>query len=87
MALAENNIIEIQDLPSEIIPSTLFVSSNESVPIYIGDTIEIAEKKLILATLAYCDNNKRKASQILGMSERHLYNKLNQYELEGIDSK
>lgn len=87
VALAENNIIEIQDLPNELIPNTLFISSNESVPIYVGDTIETAEKKLILATLAQCDNNKRKAAQILGMSERHLYNKLNQYESEGIDSK
>lgn len=82
VALADKNTIQIHDLPSEIIPNTHRVSLNENVPIYVGDTIESAEKKLILATLEYCDNNKRKTAQMLGMSERHLYNKLNQYEIE-----
>lgn len=59
--------------------------SHESVDIYVGDSIESAEKKLILATLEHCDNNKRQTAKILEMSERHLYNKLNQYELEEKD--
>ncbi len=82
VALADKNTIQIHDLPSEIIPNTHRVALNEIVPIYVGDTLESAEKKLILATLEYCDNNKRKSAQMLGMSERHLYNKLNQYEIE-----
>ena len=47
----------------------------------MGDSLETAEKKLILSTLEYCQYNKRKTASILGMSERNLYNKLNQYEL------
>ncbi|MFA5576593.1 MAG: sigma-54 dependent transcriptional regulator [Tissierellaceae bacterium] len=82
VALAEGNVIEIQDLPKEIIPNKLFVPPNENIPIFIGDTLESAERKLILATLDHYDYNKRKTAQVLGMSERHLYNKLNQYESE-----
>ncbi len=82
VALADGNTIEIYDLPKEIVSKTGLNLSNESVPIYVGDTIESAEKKLILATLEHCDFNKRQTAKILGMSERHLYNKLNQYELD-----
>lgn len=56
--------------------------SHESVAIYVGDSLESAERKLILATLEHCDNNKRQTAKILELSERHLYNKLNQYEEE-----
>ena len=80
VALADGNTIEIYDLPKEIVSSSGLNLSNESVPIYVGDTIESAEKKLILAILEHCDYNKRQTAKILGMSERHLYNKLNQYE-------
>lgn len=82
VALADGNTIEIYDLPKEIVSRIGLNLSNESVPIYVGDTIESAEKKLILATLDHCDFNKRQTAKILGLSERHLYNKLNQYELE-----
>lgn len=82
VALADENTIEIYDLPKEIVSRIGLNLSNESVPIYVGDTIESAEKKLILATLDHCDFNKRQTAKILGLSERHLYNKLNQYELE-----
>lgn len=81
IALAEEDTIEIKDLPNDIISKSDIVKTSENVPIYIGDTLEIAEKKLILSTLEYCEYNKRKTSKMLGMSERHLYNKLNQYEL------
>lgn len=85
VALADNNTIEIYDLPKEIVSVSGLNLSHESVDIYVGDSIESAEKKLILATLEHCDNNKRQTAKILEMSERHLYNKLNQYELEEKD--
>lgn len=82
VALADGDTIQIQDLPKEIVSITDIATSSENIPIYIGDTIESAEKKLILATLGFCENNKRKTAKMLEMSERHLYNKLNQYELD-----
>lgn len=82
VALADNNTLEVYDLPQEVVSKIGLNISTESVPIYVGDTIESAEKKLILATLEHCNYNKRQTAKILEMSERHLYNKLNKYSLD-----
>lgn len=79
VALVEKDIIQIEDLPAEIVSDSSIVKKSENAQIYVGDTLEIAEKKLILSTLEHCEGNKRKTAKLLGMSERHLYNKLNQY--------
>lgn len=47
-----------------------------------GISVDEAEKRLILVTLAACDGNKERASGILGISLKTLYNRLNQYEAE-----
>jgi DNA-binding NtrC family response regulator len=44
-----------------------------------GITIEEAEKNLILRTLASVNNNKTRASEILGISLKTLHNKLRRY--------
>lgn len=80
VALAEGDTIEIQDLPADIISNSAIKNKSNNAQIYIGDTLEVAEKKLILSTLDHCENNKRKTAKMLEMSERHLYNKIKQYE-------
>lgn len=50
---------------------------NDSIP-----SIEEAEKFLIQQALKRFDGNRRKASETLGVSERTLYRKLDQYGLE-----
>lgn len=82
VALTNSDIIEIGDLPKEIIENIDISSSSELVPIYVGDSLQEAEKKLILASLKCCDFNKRKTAKLLGMSERHLYTKIKEYNLE-----
>lgn len=79
VALTNNDMIDIQDLPKEILGEFNIQSSNDWIPVYIGETIAEAEKKLILATLNHCEGNKRKTAKILGLSERHLHTKLKQY--------
>lgn len=82
VALANQSNIDTYDLPKEIITSDSVHKGSDGVEVIIGDTIESAEKKLILATLEHCDFNKRQTAKILEMSERSLYNKLNRYEIE-----
>ena len=49
----------------------------------IGDmTIEDLEKEAIIRTLNFFSNNRRASAKSLGMSERTLYRKINQYGLE-----
>lgn len=82
VALADSNTIEIEDLPKDLVKNIEIVPTSESITIPIGDTLYVAEKKIILATLKYCEFNKRKTANMLGLSERHLYNKIKQYDLE-----
>ena len=40
------------------------------------------ERRLILATLEQCDGDKTKAAQVLGVSVKTLYNRLNEFKAE-----
>ncbi|NBC28301.1 MAG: AAA domain-containing protein [Bacteroidetes bacterium] len=61
-------------------------TDEESVDSFFNDdeipSIEKAEKFLIQQALKKFEGNRRKASQALGVSERTLYRKLDQYELQ-----
>ena len=64
------------------------VSSTSTAPgvegIAPGMTLREVEKRLILSTLNAENNNRTRASEILGISVRTLRNKLNEYSKEGI---
>ena len=45
----------------------------------MGTPIEEAERRLILATLEHCVGDKRKAAELLEISLKTLYNRLNVY--------
>ncbi len=45
----------------------------------VGTTVDEAERRLILRTLAHTGNNKTRAAEILGISLKTLHNKLNRY--------
>ena len=84
-----NPIDEIQYLPhaaTEIqpVPNS---TNGEDFPMIrgeaIGDmTLEALEKEAIMRTLQHFNNNRRAAARSLGMSERTLYRKIDQYGLE-----
>jgi DNA-binding NtrC family response regulator len=69
--------ISVLDLPEKILKT-----QNEIVHISIpiGSSVEEAEKKLILETLASVGNNKAKAARILGVSRKTLHNKLHSFD-------
>jgi DNA-binding NtrC family response regulator len=74
--------ISPEDVPLESADSSEGVSSGPSVRIPVGSSIAEAEKRLILATLAEYDGNKKQAAEILGISLKTLYNRLNAYKEE-----
>jgi DNA-binding NtrC family response regulator len=51
--------------------------------VQVGSTIEAMERKLILASLDHFGGNKVRAAEVLGISLKTLYNRLNQYRAEG----
>lgn len=74
--------ISVLDLPEKILKTQ---SEIMHISIPIGSSVEEAEKKLILETLASVGNNKAKAARILGVSRKTLHNKLHSFDwrLEG----
>jgi DNA-binding NtrC family response regulator len=46
----------------------------------VGTSIDLAEQKLILATVEFTGGDKKKAAEILGISLKTLYNRLSVYE-------
>jgi DNA-binding NtrC family response regulator len=45
----------------------------------IGTSLAVMERKTIFATLDHCSGNKRRAAEVLGVSLKTLYNRLNEY--------
>jgi DNA-binding NtrC family response regulator len=71
-----NNLIEPDDV--------LFKEDHlNNLAIPVGLKLEDLERKYILQTLYFAEQNRTKAADILGISIRTLRNKINQYRLEG----
>ena len=49
----------------------------------VGYTIEQTERALIEMTLEYTKNNRTRAAEILGISQKTLFNKLKEYGTQG----
>ncbi len=67
-----------RSLPREVGGDSGF---QRSLHFQVGSSIEDVEKRLIMATLEAHGGNKRKTADILGVSLKTLYNRLNQYRL------
>ncbi|MBN9429954.1 MAG: sigma-54-dependent Fis family transcriptional regulator [Burkholderiales bacterium] len=56
--------------------------NSSTLEIAVGMSIAEAERRLILATLAHCGGHRERASEMLGVSPKTLYNRLKTYERE-----
>lgn len=72
----KNNLIE---------PDDIFFKADLMADLSLptGMKLEELERKYILQTLYFAEQNRTKAADILGISIRTLRNKINQYRLEG----
>jgi len=59
--------------------------SGDTLVLEVGITMEEAERRLIIKTLAHTQGNRTKTAEILGISIRTLRNKLNEYKAQGIE--
>ncbi len=73
--LAEGDV-GVDSLPLEVNEEL----SATSLVTRVGTPIAEAEKRLILATLEHCDGDKKKAAEVLKISLKTLYNRLNEYK-------
>ncbi|HZK82151.1 MAG TPA: sigma-54 dependent transcriptional regulator [Humisphaera sp.] len=79
VAMAPGPMLAVRDLPADIRPAggeTIGAMNN-----LVGISIEQAERELIKNTLKLTEGNRERAAKILGIGERTLYRKINEYDL------
>jgi len=62
-----------------VTPATAASSNGEELRIPVGATIEQAERALIELTLEHTKHNRTRAAEVLGISQKTLFNKLKEY--------
>jgi len=83
--IVAGDTIEAGDLPfdGEGSPLANREPVGPSVTVAVGTSIEEAERRLIIATLEHEGGDKKRAAEVLGVSLKTLYNRLNKYERDG----
>jgi len=71
-----DDIIECDVAVTDSPPKT---DDGTTITIRVGTPLEEVERRVTMATLAYCGHVKRKAAEILGVSLKTLYNRLETY--------
>jgi DNA-binding NtrC family response regulator len=76
--LAADDNIDIQHLPADLTQNKV---GSEIISIRAGTPLSEVEKTMIIQTLSAVSGNKLKAAEILGITRRSLYNKLEDYQI------
>ena len=76
VVMCRTSQIELNDLP----PAVSKARSGNSIEIELGTTMDEAEKKIRLGTVAYCKGNKSKAADVLGLGRKTIIRKMQEYE-------
>jgi DNA-binding NtrC family response regulator len=78
--LAPGPFIEAKHLPP-VLAEEPQAQHQPQLALSPGTTVEEAERRLIMMTLAHTRDNKTRAAEILGISLKTLHNKLNKLRL------
>ncbi len=78
-AILSDGIIAPESLP-EPDPAQMVAVSGSLLQVRVGTSIEEIERRLILATLEELEGDKKRAAEVLGISLKTLYNRLNVYD-------
>jgi two-component system response regulator HydG len=76
--VAQGRMIGLDDLPHAVRGA----ETSKNIELEVGSTIEEAEKRMIMQTLAYTRGDRSRAAQILGIGRKTLYRKLQKYDHE-----
>jgi len=72
--------LKLLSLPENMSSPFSKVSINTAVGISVGRTVEDVERELIKSTLEHVEGDKKQAADMLGISLKTLYNRINSYE-------
>lgn len=79
VVMTRSSTLGVNDLPKYIRRSG---DDGWRVDIHVGMSVKDAERKLIVETLKYTNNNKAQAAKILNMGLRTLFRKVKEYEID-----
>lgn len=82
IALTEDDTLSKKDIISNINKDEAnnIMYNKKLIPVFVGDTMESIEKKVVMTTYETCGFNKQETSQLLGITDRTVRNKLKQYK-------
>ncbi|MEC5387874.1 sigma-54 dependent transcriptional regulator [Uliginosibacterium sp. H3] len=75
--MTDSKLIETASVPLQI--SSAKPATGSSVVVAVGTSLADMDRQLILATLEQCGGVKKRAAEILGISLKTLYNRLEEY--------
>ncbi|MFT4172631.1 MAG: sigma-54 dependent transcriptional regulator [Rhodocyclaceae bacterium] len=75
--MAEENSVETAAVPLHISPAR--PATGSVLMVSVGTSLAEADRQIILATLEQCGGVKKRAAEILGISLKTLYNRLEEY--------
>ncbi len=81
LIVCNRRLIGKQDLPEEF-QFSIPPADDEFIKVKVGTPLDDIEKKAIFQTIKFTGGNRAKAAQVLGVSARTLYNKLQRYASE-----
>jgi two-component system, NtrC family, response regulator AtoC len=73
-------ILAEEHIGLDSLPLGVQENAGSSLNVKVGTSLGEAERRLILATLEDCEGDKKKAAEVLGISLKTLYNRLNEYK-------
>ena len=76
MILCESDVITREQLPADMAGTR---EETQLLRVPLGLQMREVEREYILASLSKMNHNKSRTAQVLGISEKTLYNKLNRY--------
>lgn len=80
IALTDSKVLRVEDIHYSL-ESNINVNEklNLRIPVFLGDTLEEVEKKVIEVTYKECNYNQKETAKILGITDRTIRNKLKKY--------
>jgi DNA-binding NtrC family response regulator len=80
VVLCKGNIITTEDMP----PSVVTGEEGTYIKIDLGVSMEEAERVIIESTLNYCNGNKSRTAEVLGIGRKTLHRKISEYDINEI---
>ncbi|HYA34437.1 MAG TPA: helix-turn-helix domain-containing protein, partial [Candidatus Binataceae bacterium] len=80
LIVSDGPVIRIDDLPQEF---RSIGGPTQSFEVRLGSSLDDVEKELMMRTIEFADGNKTRAAEILGISLKTLYNRLQRYDENG----